>query len=496
MKNVWNRHVLAALAGALSVLFFVTSCEDDLPLESSVKESTAQITPDIQRKIDFIRSTGFEEDSIIYRNGDFFVDGDMSISEKDVSRRMQKQEGQGSRTEQRRYEYIVDSEKVEDIKVAFQVGTIYQGTEAQYAVSSDWKTAFTEAFNAWNSVSGSTVHFYEVDYNSADYDVRICAVNSGVIPAVAAADLPLSSEVAGPRVRVNYGYNHISSDAKLNAAIHELGHTIGLAHTDKEYTDNNGNVLDTHISGTAGFGQDSESIMNWQFNAYNPTMVLSTNDEKAVQILYPAPCTLIEVPSEAPLGGYVTINWQQHPRATCDEFPASVDLVLYKDGSYIKRFAYRQTSGSYRWRVYGGKSWKTQMEVDGYQIKVIDSYSREEIEGASNRFTIYRPLFKPNGDHFNQAITSPKLGDKYGDYNIITATWNKDFFPSNKVRLSIYYVGEEYQSIGETDNDGSHSFRLPRFGKTNIGFQIYVQDSNNSYIDDVTHPFTIIGFDE
>lgn len=289
MKNVWNRRVLAALAGALSVLFFVTSCEDDLPLESSVKESTAQITPDIQRKIDFIRSTGFEQDSIVYTDGLFYIDGDIMLGEPDVDRRMKQQlDSKGSRTEQRKWDYLVDDDKVQNIKVAFLISEEYEPyncsghtcQEYQYYVGNEWQTAFENAITAWNQVEGSLVHFDIVDYADNNYDIRVYMVGSFGRPfppgAVGSAYYP-SDGAAGPEVRMSSAYSHLSANAKLQTAIHELGHTIGLSHTD------DGEKL--HISGTAV--DDPASVMNASSSPYDPNFVLSTNDEKAVQILYP-----------------------------------------------------------------------------------------------------------------------------------------------------------------------------------------------------------------
>ena len=288
MKTLLNRRILAACACALGTLFFVTSCEDDTSSDLPVEEPISQTTPDLQRKIDFLRSTGFEQDSIVYSNKVFYIHSDVMISEKDIDRRMGGLNNEGARTEQRKWQYIVDDQKVKDIKVAFQTGTIYDGTEAQSGLAGGWEDAFTEALQVWNQVAGSTVKFRKVDYSSDNHDIRIYSVNGGVIPAVAAADLPLSTLDPGPEIKVtSYAYSYISYEAKLRVAIHELGHTIGLTHTDEISNDG----PDSQISGTPALGQDSQSIMNAAFNpnSSNQITVLSLGDQKAAQILYPAP---------------------------------------------------------------------------------------------------------------------------------------------------------------------------------------------------------------
>lgn len=153
MKNLWNRRVLTALVCTLCASFFISGCEDDFPTKSP-KEVFSQVTSDIQRKIDFIRSTGFEEDTIIYIDGIFYVDGDIMINEKEVNARIKHQKGtESGRTEQRRWQYLVDGNKVENIKVAFLIldeyepynCSGYQCHEYQYYVGNEWQTAFENA---------------------------------------------------------------------------------------------------------------------------------------------------------------------------------------------------------------------------------------------------------------------------------------------------------------------------------------------------------------
>lgn len=303
MKNLLNRRVLTALVCVF--LLSVISCEND-----NIPPETAEATPpisdlEIQRKIDFIRSTGFEQEEVIYESGIFYVAGDMMISEQDVDQRMaaKEQNSEGGRTEQRQWQYLVSPAKVKNIKIAFLTVDEYEpyncsGTtcyEHQYFVGNAWKTAFEQAASTWNQVPGSAVHFDIVDYADNDYDLRIYMIGSFGRPlppgAVASADLPLASQVVGPKIRVSSAYNFYSANAKLNVAIHELGHTIGITHTDVVRSGG----TDSQIPGTAGLGQDASSIMNANINPNHPKTILSTDDAKAAEILYPKTKEIIAI---------------------------------------------------------------------------------------------------------------------------------------------------------------------------------------------------------
>lgn len=474
----------------------VSSCKDSNVSPEEEASVTSIITPEIQSKIDWIKSRGFTGKEVLYEKGTFFIDGDIMMSEQDVDARMRTGKSGSGKNAQRHWQYLVDVDKVKDIKVAFQTGDEYVRysngyVEYRFEVDAAWEKAFSDALEVWNQIQGSTLNFRKVDYTN-EYDIKIFAVQSYTMPAVAAGDLPLVSKVAGPKVKVSNGYSSLSQDEKLSTAIHEIGHTISLTHTNQK--DESG--LDYQIIATPKLGQDNQSVMNFSLNNDSPT-ALSVDDIKAVEMLYPSveSCIEIQFPIRAALESYEAIKWKVSD-AMCD-IPELVDLKLYKNDSYIRSISRQRSgnSGLYSWyNIKASRKLKTQMEEPDYNIRMIDSNNGQEL-GRSRYFTIYKSFFDPNNNKFNQFISFPTVEHQFNSGSTISIQW-QIFSSSSTVEISLYYSGRLYKSIGTTANDGYHTFKLPRSSKNNIGWQIHIKDSNDSNNDDVTHAFTILGFDE
>jgi hypothetical protein len=104
-------------------------------------------------------------------------------------------------------------------------------------VPSAWKTAFRSAIVEWN---GSAC--IDISESSGSERIRI-SMNSGLSSSTIAKGMfpykrqtgligraPIYTYFPGTGIGVNPDFNGLSADAKLNTAIHELGHNLGFMH--------------------------------------------------------------------------------------------------------------------------------------------------------------------------------------------------------------------------------------------------------------------------
>ncbi|MCF6347140.1 MAG: zinc-dependent metalloprotease [Flavobacteriaceae bacterium] len=145
----------------------------------------------------------------------------------------------------------------------------------------NWRTAISSAINDWNSISGSSVYFNLSTNSNADITIKS---DNGALPnnVVASAGFPSNGNPYNT-VLVNLDFLNInvSEGSKRYNMVHELGHCIGLRHTNwdsqNEYSANT-------IPGTPN--GDSNSVMNggtalFTWNSF------STYDIIAAQYLFP-----------------------------------------------------------------------------------------------------------------------------------------------------------------------------------------------------------------
>jgi hypothetical protein len=205
-----------------------------------------------------------KEDKVTYADEMFTIDGDMCTSLEDTRMRYKK-----SATRQRAA-YLVSRAYASNIK-------IYVSTPASWAIPID------VAIAAWNKTDCLIKFSVTPNLSEANVVIKTTLVSDFPFGVAALTSLPVDDGKPGKLIRLNPGYNTgivLGTAGKTEVIAHELGHVVGLEHTDET----NGVFID----GTAV--SDPASTMNSRGHSYYPWEIwpgFTKYDIIAFGILYP-----------------------------------------------------------------------------------------------------------------------------------------------------------------------------------------------------------------
>lgn len=261
---------MAALAGAA----LLGACAD------ASRTATEPVRVPEQDLVERVVAMGFARDRIVDRGDHFLVEGDIRI-------------GKAGLRGQPRGQRVVST-------VGSSRRTITVNVSALASVSTSWANATRDAMANWSAMPGADITFVET---TGSADVTVLSASWGNTGNVAQGSFP-SGGAPGVTVTVNDEYLGTYAYARqVWIMTHELGHNLGLAHT---------NTSDgSHIAGTPT--TDSASVMNdGSFYGGNPPnapswSAFSPYDEAALRALYPLPAVTGLTATNA--GGEVFLAW-------------------------------------------------------------------------------------------------------------------------------------------------------------------------------------------
>jgi hypothetical protein len=321
-------------AALLCACTLLAACQDG-PVTSAERAPVfaAPGDPLAQRIVEM----GFRADMIVDAGDHFVVEGDILFRKSDLAGAPR-----------------LDVEAVGDPLFHYRVTNIVsQGVMAQglrvdltnITGNAAWTQAARNAMAQWNVSAGNKVKFVEV---TSSGDVTF-GFNPGLgSTTIAAAQWPING-YPGWSVQINTSFNGLSSTQKLNAMVHELGHAIGMRHTNYASVDPSSDVSTygaVHITGTPT-GSESASVMysvNHNWNGF------TTNDRLANGTLYPAED--FSLTAENYSSGNPHLEWAAAPYATSYviDFNYYVDEFVYEptfpDGGYWTWVQYTERRGS------------------------------------------------------------------------------------------------------------------------------------------------------
>jgi hypothetical protein len=273
------KHTFHTLAIVVAAALFITSCKKE------VKENVDTGIPDVT--LSQIKAAGFSADNVQKVAGGYLVEGDIILTDADLSAKPTSPNMIIAQEEQYRTFNMVNPTNYPTIKVALS-----NSSSSHQAVFS---AALDEAIRRYNAL-GLRIRFSRVTSSANTTVVAFYEVSN----TLGSAGFPTNNGAPYNQVRMNtYHYSTSTSSTNVNyiATIiaHELGHCIGFRHTDymrRSYSCGSGGnegqasngVGAVHIPGTPT-GPDRAS---WMLACIgdNVNRPFNSNDKVALNYVY------------------------------------------------------------------------------------------------------------------------------------------------------------------------------------------------------------------
>jgi len=297
MKNTSNLSSFSRIMclAALALTLSISSCKKS---ESPVVAPEAKVDVDATT-IAKIKEMGFNTDGI-KESGDYYVvEGDILISKKSLSavKISDKATNAGGKIAQGNTNQLIQ-------------GNLTNVIITQEDFDTRWFYAIREAVAAWNAIGNcriNLIHSYSQFYppytTAVTPNITVKKVNLGN-GGFGQSEFPTDSGQPGATIQVNPYTNNVngtprSHEQDVYMLIHEIGHCLGLRHTDfgvEGYYDDYGRYVGRNgVPGTPASGSTSDdpsSVMNsGRMGTLNAWSSFSYYDVVAAQYLYPVVTT-------------------------------------------------------------------------------------------------------------------------------------------------------------------------------------------------------------
>jgi hypothetical protein len=209
-------------------------------------------------------------------------------------------------------------------------------------VHANWQRAISRAISTWNSIPGSPLTFLWV---TGDHHIIIKNFNSPSDFAIADSKFPTRSGKPGYRIRINTDFNSNATypfENKVRTMIHEIGHCIGLEHTDRSFQ-----YDPTFITGTPE--DDPSSIMHSTDPEVFVPGYFTPGDIYAIHRLFPPRGDFVRLYNDVYYGGnYINIpEGENISRAQLDRMDMRIVNSFRVSGD--AHFLLYEDAGGYRY---------------------------------------------------------------------------------------------------------------------------------------------------
>lgn len=219
--------------------------------------------------IDKILAMGFDTSGMVDTDNIYLVEGDIAIDKNWLSEHLPTRQVCST---------LIDMEYRDSITVSFE-----------NSIDPVWKTALLSAIHEWNTIGGCCLHFYFIESGKGDIEVINYTGDSRVWLY---SKYPTSR--AGKYIHVNRNMKPYADGVTLTPEnrkglmMHEIGHTVGLRHTDWQWYKEEWSDIPIPIPGTPNdeFDYDEQSIMRGDLGRRGYSK-FSAYDAYAIRKLYP-----------------------------------------------------------------------------------------------------------------------------------------------------------------------------------------------------------------
>ncbi|CAM1357697.1 MULTISPECIES: M57 family metalloprotease [Tenacibaculum] len=289
------KRIYLKTAGVLLALATLNSCNNDgnvndpnLTEDDEISIEVINKLKEVNLNVDYIKTVTFK--SLDGKTEKLYeVEGDVTISHEELMK-IGTQQSKSSTSSKRQYRTYNLVSSPSTIKVVGYTGGVN-------ALSSTARTGLQYAVNNFNNLNSSINMqlVFSTQFSSSDI-VVYRTTDTNDVPADGIrgrANFPQNNGLPGHWVRINQGANN-SNDTQIIEGLmtHEIGHAIGLRHTDwntrqscRQSGESAGSAGAVYIPGTAGASNDSNSIMNACFPSHVQGE-LSNYDKIALEYIY------------------------------------------------------------------------------------------------------------------------------------------------------------------------------------------------------------------
>lgn len=267
------------LLAATALLLIANACQKENPANQNMTEET------LQMKQYLADTYGFKPEDIAEEAEHFVVEGDQLFdkenfwenygmsSENEYFVEAAHEEGIASDRKHYRWSYLVT--KTKTIKIRIIVG----GTNA---VPTVWQTAITKAVQDWNAMGGGLTFMIQYASSPGTNVVNVSMKSNLPSDEYARTYYPSGNGYPGTDLYINPLFNSdskLNSNGKIGVIAHEIGHAVGLRHTDSGQ-----GTLITNVSTSCKNNPDPNSVMSAEGDFYYG---FTTCDKQAYFALYP-----------------------------------------------------------------------------------------------------------------------------------------------------------------------------------------------------------------